>query len=56
MTSPLRRKKAATQPAYVIVQETQHWRKIDGRWYRDAVVRLADGQQRLYAFPDEVAA
>lgn len=35
-----------------IVQTTQHWRIIRGRWYRDCIVRLADGQLRLYAIPE----
>jgi hypothetical protein len=36
---------------FEIVQATQHWRRIDGRWYRDCVV-LVDGRRRLYAIPD----
>lgn len=49
---------ATTRPrksAYVIVETTQHWRLIRGRWYRDCVV-LVDGQRRLWGIPDEVAA
>lgn len=34
-----------------VVHLTQHWRRIGGHWYRDAVV-LVDGQRRLYALPD----
>lgn len=37
---------------YVVETYTQHWRLIDGRWYRDAVVRLSDGRRRLFAIPD----
>lgn len=41
-----------TAPAYVIVQETQHWRILKGVWYRDCIVRLADGSFHLYAIRD----
>jgi hypothetical protein len=48
-----------TQPGdithgYQLEQWTQHWRQIDGAWYRDAVaIRLADGQRRLISFLDD---
>jgi hypothetical protein len=53
MSTTLRRRPRAAAPLQV-VHLTQHWRRIGGRWYRDAVV-LVDGHQRLYSLP-EVAA
>lgn len=42
-----------TVHGYQLEQWTQHWRKIDGTWYRDAVaIRLSDGQRRLVSFVD----
>jgi hypothetical protein len=41
---------------YQLEAWTQHWRRIDGRWYRDAVaVRLSDGARRVVAFPEVTA-
>lgn len=37
---------------FTVTALTQHWRRIGGRWYRDAVVTLPDGTRRLYALPD----
>ena len=39
------------RPGFEVVALTQHWRRIGGHWYRDAVV-LVDGQRRLYALKD----
>lgn len=39
--------------SYVVIQWTQHWRKLDGYWHRDAVVREADGSTWIYAMPVE---
>jgi hypothetical protein len=52
MSATAPRRKSAP---FVVLQQTQHWRRINGRWYRDAVV-LVDGQPRLYSLLDEVAA
>jgi hypothetical protein len=39
---------------YRIVQWTQHWRLIDGRWYRDAhAVHPVHGLTYLVSFLDE---
>lgn len=40
----------------VVETITQHWRRIDGRWYRDVIIVLPDGTRRLYPFPEESAA
>lgn len=41
-----------TISGYQVLNWTQHWRLIGGRWYRDAeAVRLSDGQLRLVSFP-----
>lgn len=38
---------------YKVIQWTQHWRIVRGRYYRDAIARrLTDGQLRLVSFPD----
>lgn len=52
MSATSRARKAAP---FTILETTQHWRLIRGRWYRDVVV-LVDGQRRLYGIPDGVAA
>ncbi len=44
------------RPSYQIVSATQHWRQIDGKWYRDYVARRSDGQLRLIAYPEAVSA
>lgn len=42
-----------TVHGYRIVQWTQHWRRIDGAWYRDAVaISPFDGQRHLVSFHD----
>jgi hypothetical protein len=37
---------------YELIQWTQHYRRIDGRWYRDAIARRSDGELRLVSYPD----
>lgn len=54
MSTPLRRRKSA--PALEIVEWTQHYRLVDGRWYRDAIARTSDGQLRLVSYADTAAA
>lgn len=44
-----------TQP-YTVVQPTQRWRRIGQQWYRETIVKLADGSLRLYAIRDEATA
>lgn len=42
---------------YMIESWTQHWELIDGTWYRNAVaIRVADGQRRMIAVRDDLAA
>jgi hypothetical protein len=50
MSATTARQRLAAAP-FEIVEQTQHWRRIDGRWYRDVVV-LVDGRRRLYGIPD----
>ena len=54
MTTPLRRRRPAA-PALDVVEWTQHWRIIDGRYYRDAWVRENDRTERLVAILDTAA-
>jgi hypothetical protein len=53
MTATTRRQPRAASP-FRVVELTQHWRLINGRWYRDAVVDV-DGETRLYSLPDVAA-
>jgi hypothetical protein len=53
MTATTRRRRGAA--AFEVEQLTQHWRVINGRIYRDAVVVLADGSRRLYSLPEMAA-
>jgi hypothetical protein len=41
---------------YTVVQWTQHYRQIDGAWYRDAIARRSDGQLRLVSMLDAAEA
>lgn len=43
------------RPAYELVQWTQHYRKINGVWHRDAIARRG-GELRLVSYPDGGAA
>jgi hypothetical protein len=43
-------------PAYTFVSWTQHWRILDGIYYRDANVRTADGARAVYALREDAAA
>lgn len=36
---------------YEILERTQHFRRVDGRWYRDCVARRSDGELRLLLVP-----
>lgn len=40
------------QPQYEVLEYRNHYRIIRSRVYRDAIVRLSDGQVRLYALPE----
>jgi hypothetical protein len=50
MTATMPRR-ASSGALYWIEEPTQHYRRLGDRWYRDCVVRLADGQRRLWAVP-----
>jgi hypothetical protein len=54
MTTNLRNRKRP--PRYVLVERTQHWRRVGNYWYRDCVVELADGQRRLVGVRDDLVA
>jgi hypothetical protein len=55
MSATTRRRRSAAP--FEIVEWTQHYRLINGRWYRDAVARrTADGALRLVSYPDTEAA
>jgi hypothetical protein len=51
-----RRRRRSAEP-FELIEWTQHYRLINGRWYRDAVARrTADGALRIVAYPDTEAA
>jgi hypothetical protein len=54
MITPMRRRQSA--PAFEIVEWTQHYRLVNGEWYRDAIARRPDGQLRLVSYPGTAAA
>jgi hypothetical protein len=35
-----------TITGYTLIETTQHWRLIDGAWYRDCIARRHDGTLR----------
>jgi hypothetical protein len=41
---------------YVVVEPTQHWRRVDGAWFRDCVVQLDDGRRRVLGIRDDLVA
>ena len=54
--SLLRARRPRRALPYLVVERTQHWRIIDGRFYRDCVVQLADGRQQLRSVRDDLVA
>ncbi len=52
MTNFLRNRKRA--PRYVLVERTQHWRRVDGEWFRDCLVQLPDGRCRVLGVRDDL--
>lgn len=54
MTTFLRNRKRP--PRYVLVSRTNHWRIVDGEFFRDCVVELADGRRRVLGVRDDLVA
>jgi hypothetical protein len=50
------RRNRRRSPRYVVVERSQHWRLVDGVFYRDCVVQLADGRRRLVGVRDDLVA
>jgi hypothetical protein len=42
--------------SYTVLQWTQHYRLIDGAWYRDAIALRSDGAIREVSFIDTTQA
>lgn len=40
---------------YTVIQWSQHWRLIDGVWYRDAIARRSDGELREISVLDSLS-
>jgi hypothetical protein len=55
MSATTRRRRSAA-PSFEVIEWTQHYRRINGHWYRDAIARRTDGALRVVAFPDTAAA
>jgi hypothetical protein len=56
MSATVRRRRVAAQPSYEVLQWRQTWRIRNGQPYREAVVRRADGELRIFLIADDVAA
>ena len=41
-----------TRPRYEVLERRQAWRIVGRTYYREAVVRRADGAIRLFLIPD----
>jgi hypothetical protein len=41
--------------SYEVIEWTQHYRLIDGAWYRDAIARRSDGCLRSVSVLDDAA-
>jgi hypothetical protein len=54
MTTFLRNRKRPAR--YVLISRTNHWRIVDGQFFRDCVVELADGRQRVLGIRDDLVA
>lgn len=54
MTATARRIARRSGSAPIVIQQwTQHWVLVEGEWYRDAVVRLPSGRERVLSIsPD----
>jgi hypothetical protein len=55
MTSFLRNRNRKRHPRFVLVERTNHWRIVDGEFFRDCVVQLADGHRRVVGVRDDLA-
>lgn len=58
MTATFRRPRVSRRPSYTVLEWRQTWHILEGSHYREAVVRRADGELRLFWIRDdaEVAA
>jgi hypothetical protein len=53
MTTFLRNRKRP--PRYVLVERTNHWRIVDGEYFRDCLVQI-DGRCRVVGVRDDLVA
>ena len=56
MTTFLRNRKRPARFVPVVVEMSNHFRIVDGEYYRDCVVRLADGRVRVLGVRDDLLA
>jgi hypothetical protein len=54
MTTFLRNRRRPAR--YVLISRTNHWRIVEGEFFRDCVVQLADGQRRVVGVRDDLVA
>lgn len=43
-----------TRPRHTVVSMSQHWRIVDGEFYRDCTVRTPSGELRTMGVRDEL--
>lgn len=55
MATFLRTRNRNRPPRYVLISRTNHWRIVDGQFFRDCVVEL-DGQRRVMGIRDDLVA
>jgi len=49
-----RRRRRPAAKSYEIIQPTQHWRIVEGTYYRDCWVRFSDGRLQLRGIRDDL--
>lgn len=55
MTNLLRNRNRTRPPRFVLVERTNHWRIVDGQFFRDCVV-LDGGRRRVMGVRDDLVA
>jgi hypothetical protein len=56
MTTFLRARNRKRPARYVLVERTNHWRIVDGEFFRDCVIQLPDGRCRVLGVRDDLVA
>jgi hypothetical protein len=57
MNATATRRRRSAEPTFEVIEWTQHYRRINGRWYRDAIARRStDGALRVVSYLDQAVA